>query len=426
MTQTQAQATPPTVLSGVYDGGGDYTGVASFGTWRNSAATVAVDFMDHSTWSTLSDPTWLARQWSKSNARLSLAVPMLPTSGGSMSTGASGGYNGYFKTLAERLVANGQADAIIRLGWEMNGTWYSWSAVNSPTNYKSYWVQVVKTMRAVSGQKFLFEWAPNSGYGKWGFNVESAYPGDAYVDVIGASLYDQSWTYAPSQSTERWNEMLTTPYGLNWLASFSTAHNKPIAFAEWGLSDRTDGHGGGDDTHYIQQFYNWVKSHDVLYETYFNFDMGSQERHAITTGIFPNAAKLYQKLWGGGTTTSTTTETVTADAPLTSTSSSEIQVSWYSDRHDAKPLNGMKVGDRIYMFANVGSAKQVAFYLDDPQRSRTPTHVEYTAPWDFVGGSSQAALPFDTAKLASGTHTLTVVTTTSTGATKTNTATFVR
>ena len=34
---------------------------------------------------------------------------------------------------------------------------------------------------------------------------------------------------------------------------FASANGKPLAFAEWGVSIRSDGHGLGDDPYYVNQ-----------------------------------------------------------------------------------------------------------------------------------------------------------------------------
>ena len=43
---------------------------------------------------------------------------------------ASGGADGYYKTLAQNLVAAGFGSSYIRLGWEFNATWMGWSICN--------------------------------------------------------------------------------------------------------------------------------------------------------------------------------------------------------------------------------------------------------------------------------------------------------
>lgn len=53
---------------------------------------------------------------------------MIPTNAayvpqGTLAVGVSGAYNGYFVTLVQTLVAAGDANAYLRLGWEFDGTW---------------------------------------------------------------------------------------------------------------------------------------------------------------------------------------------------------------------------------------------------------------------------------------------------------------
>ena len=73
--------------------------------------------------------SWLTGPWSGSNYVLSLGVPILPTNSsgaavGTLATGATGAYNSYYVTLAQTLVAAGESNAYLRLGWEFDGGWY--------------------------------------------------------------------------------------------------------------------------------------------------------------------------------------------------------------------------------------------------------------------------------------------------------------
>ena len=419
-TATTPHATASTTaLSGAYSGGGDVTGAQAFGTWRGKAVNVVTDFVPSDTWSTLSSPTWAADQWQGKGYQVAWGVAMLPKSGGSMATGAAGGYNGYFRTLSQTLVSRGLGGSVIRLGWEMNGTWYPWSAVPSPSTYVSYWRQVVNSMRSISGAAFRFEWAPNAGEGTSGFNVASAYPGDSYVDLIGTSFYDQSWKYPSTDVVDRWAYSLTEPYGLNWRVSFAATHGKRNSFPEWGLAQRCDGAGGNDNPYYIQKIRDWISSHDYYYESYFDYDPRTCELHAETGTTFPKAATDYKQLFGTTTTTTTTSTSSTLDTSV-------IKVSWQSDRSGYKTLNWLGLTGKVYVFVNPGvTTSQIRFYLDDTTMSRTALHVESSWPWDLMGGTTAAANAFDAGALATGTHTLTVAVVTSTG-TKVARASFLR
>ena len=87
----------------------------------------------------------------------------------------------------------------------------------------------------------------------------------------------------------------------------------------------------------------------------------------------------------------------------------DILVSASTTRSGATPLQGKTVSGTIYVFVSPETGiTQVRFYLDDPQRTRTPIRVENIAPFDFAGtGGNGAAGPYGTTALANGQHTIT-------------------
>ena len=135
--------------------------------------------------------------------------------------------------------------------------------------------------------------------GKASVAPDRAYPGDAYVDYVGADVYDNSWIADYRDPVARWKDFVTQAYGLQWQSDFATAHGKPMTFPEWGLSTRSDGHGGGDDPYFIQQMYDWISAHDVAHADYFEYD-APDGRHSLMNGQFPNAAAKFQALFGAG------------------------------------------------------------------------------------------------------------------------------
>jgi len=272
------------------------------------------DFLVKSTWSSMIDVRWMAESWVRAGyaKKMVLTVPMLPNdvpSGyGPLANGAAGKYNSYFHTLAQQLVQYGMGSAVLRLGHEFNGSWFKWTTnvANGPADYAAYWRKIVDTMRSVNGAHFKFDWSPNSD-GSWvngqQLQAADAWPGVHYVDYVGLSLYDQSWVPNFQDPVARWNGYLSQPNGLNWQANFAASKGKPLTFTEWGLSERNDGHGGGDAPYFIQQMYNWIQSHNVAYNLYFEHtDPDGQS--AIFSGRFPNAAQTFIRLFGGGSATS--------------------------------------------------------------------------------------------------------------------------
>jgi hypothetical protein len=280
---------------GVYRGGGNPGGVAEFGGWLGRAPTIAIDYFASTSWATIENASWAANAWSESPYRVVYSIPLLPDTGGTLREGAGGAYNVHFRRLAETLVAHGEGDAVLRLGWEFNGDWMRWNARSDPGAYAAYWRQVVQTMRAVSGAQFKFDWCPNLGH----FGpTEAAYPGDAYVDYIGMDVYDTWWSEAERTNVvRRWQNMLEMQGGLRWHRAFARGHGKPMTFPEWGLWTRPDGHGGGDNPYYIEKMHEWISQNNVAYHMYFEKDL-SDGAHRLMAGRFPQGAAAYRSLFG--------------------------------------------------------------------------------------------------------------------------------
>jgi glucose/arabinose dehydrogenase/N-acetylneuraminic acid mutarotase len=104
----------------------------------------------------------------------------------------------------------------------------------------------------------------------------------------------------------------------------------------------------------------------------------------------------------------------------------ELLLSLSPDRSNPVPLAGQTVAGNIFVFTQpqTGVAK-VRFYLDNPAMSGTPTFTEKTAPHDFAGTASDGtAKPYDTKKIADGSHTITAAVDLSGGGTQVVSSTF--
>jgi beta-mannanase len=297
---------------GVYMGAANASGVASFASQTGTNITIASEYLPSSSgWAGMDGSggalSWMfsaANGWTGSGYTLSLGVPMIPedSSGnplGTLATGATGAYNSYFVTLAQTLVAAGEANAYLRLGWEFDGGFYAWSATTPSTeaSFASYFQQIVTAMRSVSGENFKFVWNPQaSAFDDAPYNVELAYPGNAYVNYIGLDAYDQSWA-TPFNTTTAWADWVHLD--LSAAQAFAASQSKPIAIPEWGVAIRTDGHGLGDDPSYINNMNTWMKTptNDVAWESYFNANDGSTNS-IITGGLFPNSLAAFKADFG--------------------------------------------------------------------------------------------------------------------------------
>jgi len=325
--------TPPAL--GVYAGNNNQAGVNSFAAATGAHVTLAETSLPWEAntgtsvgWSYLTTQSTLASwlsTWSGTSDQMVICVPMVALNGSgrpenTLAQGAAGDENANFVAIAKNLVALGFGNAILRPGWEFDGNWYPW-AVQSNTdaaNFAAYWQNIVTTMRSVPGADFKFLWSP-AGFQSLSWNINDAYPGNAYVDYVSFDVYDWSWdgTIFPSgdpnnsvtvaQSKAVFNEYLTDPEGLNWLASFAQAHNKPIVIPEWAVlsanpGSAQNGHGLGDDPMFINDMYNWFITNNVAWVVYFVDDVADNNNQGIdfllTDGNFPNSLAAFEADFG--------------------------------------------------------------------------------------------------------------------------------
>ncbi|MDX6203689.1 MAG: hypothetical protein QOJ83_3189 [Frankiales bacterium] len=405
-------------LSGVVGSGGQ-PAIDAFGTWRGHPVEVVTGYTGTSTWASITGITQqgLTKYWDSSNAHMVWSVPLLPLNeSASLQLAATGAYNSKYASVAQQLVAGGDGAATIRLAWEMTGDWYTWSGVKDPVAFAGAWRQAVTAMRSVAGAHFTFDFNIAMGAA----NPVPMYPGDAYVDLIGADNYDNSWSwsYPSSDHVKAWNGFLTESYGLNWLATFAAQHGKRLSFPEWGVQWTCDGHGGADDPYFIQQFHDWITKHDVAYESYFNNDESACTKSALLDGHFPQAAAMYQKLWGAPVVATP------PPAPSAALDLTRIRLSTTAGRSTSVMLFGATVTGAAYLWlVDAPGTTQVRFYLDRATTT-TPTQTEGSAPWDLKGGATDAANPLPAGTLTVGGHQLTVLATMSSGVVQSATVSF--
>ena len=184
---------------------------------------------------------------------------------------AAGADDARFRALGALLVKDGFAGAIIDLGREMTGGWYNWSERKCPRAepgcYVLAWRHAVDAMRSVPGQHFRFLWTAFPGAAA----AIDAWPGAAYVDLVGTDVYD--WyggpdnTYPHTASGQldhdaKWQQILTQPGGLDWLAQLSRLTGKQAAIPEWGLDFHS--FGGQDDPAFITRMLAWLHAHHAI------------------------------------------------------------------------------------------------------------------------------------------------------------------
>jgi hypothetical protein len=267
---------------GVYAGPDAVAAAQSFAQATGGPVPYALDFLPSSSWGSIANPQWTIAQWQGSSFHLIYGVPMLPDTGASLATGATGAYDLIFASLATHLVAAGEGNAVLMLGWDplqAGPTWQVQGAAEA-ADYVTYWRHIVTSMRAVSGAHFTFEWDGGSPIGS-PLAPSAVYPGDADVDLIATNAFDQ---VAGPTDGPRWAAIAEDTNGPDWFAEFAAAHHKPLVVGEWGLEPSTAPGGGGDDGAFVTNLLHWCAANRVALMVTWDYGAWS-----VSSGSFPTA-----------------------------------------------------------------------------------------------------------------------------------------
>ncbi|HET6765164.1 MAG TPA: glycosyl hydrolase [Longimicrobiaceae bacterium] len=167
-------------------------------------------------------------------------------------------------------IAAGQADAVliraaqgiaavgrpvlIEPAWEMNGNWdYAWQGTlnggdaTAPARYAAAWRHIVDVFRANGAGNVRWVFNPNvgnplthtaSGASHWNWYA-NYYPGDAYVDYVGAHGFN-----GPSVWGGSWQDFGTMTDGTSadrMLSDLAARYTKPIIIGEFATQEGTAG-----------------------------------------------------------------------------------------------------------------------------------------------------------------------------------------
>lgn len=261
-------------------------------------------------WQFSNDASWSNWLAASPTHQMILGVDLIPQSAPGSSNGSSsdpleweeacdaGDYNSYATQLASYLVAHNGGSVVIRLGIEANGSWeadYTGSTTTELSDWASCYDNEVTAMRAVSGAHFLFVWNPNIC--TQDFSLNEWYPGNSYVDIIGADAYDSDCHYETltTVSEEGWQAYYTDSASypdagfpsLSNIEAFAVANNKPMSFPEWGLTAATP-----DDSTYVTDMGQMFNSDDFSFQSY--FDDGDDGIVQLGSTI-PNSTAAYKQ-----------------------------------------------------------------------------------------------------------------------------------
>ena len=279
------------MLLGAYTGTTPAT-LAAYQTWLGRPLDDVLVSINQTGWSAFdSSISYDVSQWQPTGKSVIWSVPLTVT-GTSLAQTATGAYDSHYLAAAQALASSepGTGSIYVRVGWEFNLPGQPWASQGNEAAFIQSDRNLVDTFRSVS-DRFKFVWDPNVG---GTYNPANAYPGDAYVDVVGGDVYYNP-QYDGTNAAAAFATKVSEPYGLQWLQDFAAAHGKPTAISEWGVD--TDSSGP-----YIQAAAQWFASHNMLYANYWESDAAYSG--ALHTGDYPDAGAAYQKAFGASSTTS--------------------------------------------------------------------------------------------------------------------------
>ncbi len=234
--------------------------------------------------------SWTAWSWAQSP----LARGMTPVIGLPMATEAdrghpgavykafaSGQYDAELRGIVQSWAGHGFDTLYIRPGYEMNGTfmaWYAGDDAETQADWVAAFRHIADVLHAAPGADVKVIWNPNVQSWNGDLDVKTLYPGDSYVDLMGADLYSpiyprdlyswsrdngtvdasfEEWAADPVNRKHYWdfpaanqwhpeNDGQGNSLSLQDMIDFAKAHGKPLALAETGAGGDGD-HGPTDD-----------------------------------------------------------------------------------------------------------------------------------------------------------------------------------
>lgn len=345
-----------------------------------------------------------------------IGLPMTSTASGSETPDqfykdfAAGKYDSVLTNMVKAWADNGFKTQIWRPGWEMNiNTMPSYAGDDAAT--RADWVKafqhiytVLHAAGAAEGVNIEVAWNPSvTNYSHAGNAIQSAYPGDKYVDIIAADVYGDVYPYGSSthlydwdksgqvlnssqpvydSSVQQWasdpvnlQHYYTYPASNQWSLDGSDGHattlqqlidlaksaGKPFAIAETGAGNTHDGAGLSDNPTFVK----WLA--DSLHQSGVNvsfvniWDSNSGGSYGFTgsTDHKPLEAAAWTKYFG--------------DPPASTSGSASTKSSTSLDSHE--------VGDNIASVSQPTAPESTAGQKTNAAESaRDSFHFDFAPP----------------------------------------------
>lgn len=158
---------------------------------------------------------------------------------------ANGSNDKYVRTYARQAKTFG-SPMMIRLAHEMNGDWFPWGTArradlrrhngNSPAHFVAMWRRVVTIFRQEGATNVSWVWSPNilflnqaNPHSQQVQDLYNLYPGDAFVDWMGLSIYNDG----VARAWRSFDSLFAPAY-----QTLLQISSKPLMIAELGVTEQ--------------------------------------------------------------------------------------------------------------------------------------------------------------------------------------------
>lgn len=266
----------PVQLSGA---SGDGAPNGAFGQWRGSAVKIG------GTWNDIPEAQvelWTVRpdgEWGQWQGDLDVAVgAIFKSQGETWAAAATGAYDARWRSMLTDLAGYWQGRSgtwYLRFAHEFNGNWVPWSVSgDEAADFVTTW----RRFRAMQQEVFpaaKLVFCPNDETSaSLQLDWRAAFPGAAYVDLMGVDSYNQSPFVATGEAFRRKIDRVGrygAPLGIERHRRFAQSVGLPLAIPEWSSNSTL-----GDGAVYMAEFSRWLSDHagwgagQVAYEILFN------------------------------------------------------------------------------------------------------------------------------------------------------------
>lgn len=290
-----------------------------------------------------------------------IGLPMTSTAAGALTPDqyyknfAAGDYDSMIQGVVKAWAAQGFTTQYWRPGWEMNlSSMPSYAGADAAT--QDDWVKafqhistVLHAAGATNGVNVQVVWNPSITNYSYAEATTSLYPGNQYVDVIGADVYSDLHPYGSTTALYDWDKSgatlnsikpvydvslqqwasdpvnlehyYTDPASTQWsldgsdghslslqnLLDFAKAQGKPIAIAETGAGSTSDGAGVSDNPTFVQWLHTTLANSGVpvKFVNIWDSNGGSNYEFSSTSDDKPLELAAWAKYFGAQTSTST-------------------------------------------------------------------------------------------------------------------------